>query len=216
MIRRVGPDGVVAVVVEPIQGEGGVIPSPGFLSGLGDLCRQHGIVVVADEIQTGLGRTGHWFESAAQGLDPDIVTLAKPLGGGILAVGATIVRKPIFKRMLGGLNRKRHSNTFGGNALAMAVGLKSLECLLDNDIPTRSHALGVRGLTRLDALQHRFPRLLEAVRGQGMLFALQFEPIVHLPLPKPLRELAAEATALFALHEIHQHGVMANLTRIRE
>ncbi len=121
VIRKVGPDKVVAVVVEPIQGEGGVnIPPAGFLSGLGDLCRKHGIVVVADEIQTGLGRSGHWFESAAQGLDPDIVTLAKPLAGGILAVGATIVRRPIFKRMLGGLNCKRHSNTFGGNALAMA------------------------------------------------------------------------------------------------
>ncbi len=213
LIRRVGPDNVVAVVVEPIQGEGGVnIPPPGFLSGLGSYCRKHGIPVIADEIQTGLGRTGHWFESAAQGLDPDIVTLAKPLGGGLTAVGATIVRQPIYKKMLGGLSSKRHSNTFGGGALSMAVGLKSLEYLIDNDFPARSLHLGEQGLARLQTLQRRFPKLFEAVRGQGMLFAMQFQPMVGLPLPGVLKELVFEATAILALREIHAAKVMANLS----
>ncbi|WP_135228111.1 aspartate aminotransferase family protein [Deinococcus fonticola] len=213
LIRRVGPDNVVAVVVEPIQGEGGVnIPPPGFLKGLGELCQRHGIVVIADEIQTGLGRTGHWFESAAQGLDPDILTLAKPLGGGMVAVGATIVRHPIYKKMLGGLSSKRHSNTFGGGALAMAVGLKSLEYLIDNDFPARSLHLGEQGLARLQALQRRFPKLFETVRGQGLLFAMQFQPMVGLPLPGLLKELVFEATAILALREIHQARVMANLS----
>lgn len=213
LIRRLGPDNVVAVVVEPIQGEGGVnIPPAGFLSGLGSYCRKHGIVVIADEIQTGLGRTGHWFESAAQGLDPDIVTLAKPLGGGMTAVGATIVRQPIYKKMLGGLSSKRHSNTFGGGALAMAVGLRSLEYLMDNDFPARSLALGEQGLARLQALQRRFPKLFEAVRGQGMLFAMQFQPMVGLPLPSVLKELVFEATAILALREMHEAKVMANLS----
>lgn len=213
LIRRIGPDNVVAVVVEPIQGEGGVnIPPKGFLSGLGRFCQKHGITVIADEIQTGLGRTGHWFESAAQGLDPDIITLAKPLGGGMTAVGATIVRQPIYKKMLGGLSSKRHSNTFGGGALSMAVGLKSLEYLIDNDFAARSLALGEQGLARLQVLQSRFPRLFEAVRGQGMLFAMQFQPIVGLPLPGMLKELVFEATAILAMREIHQSGVMANLS----
>ena len=213
LIRRLGPDKVIAVVVEPIQGEGGVnIPPPGFLSGLGELCRQHGIVVIADEIQTGLGRTGHWFESAAQGLDPDIVTLAKPLGGGMTAVGATIVRGPIYKKMLGGLSSKRHSNTFGGGALAMAVGLKSLEYLVENDFPARSLELGKQGLAHLQEVQRRFPRLLETVRGQGLLLAMQFRPVVGLPLPGALKELAHEATAILALRELHNAGVMANLS----
>ncbi len=214
LIRRVGPDSVVAVVVEPIQGEGGVnIPPPGFLRGLGEYCRKHGIVVIADEIQTGLGRTGHWFESAAQGLDADIITLAKPLGGGLVPVGATIVRQAMFKKMLGGLSSKRHSNTFGGGALSMAVGLKSLEYLLDNDYPARSLILGEQGLARLQQLQRRFPRLFEAVRGQGMLFAMQFQPMVGgLPLPGALRELVFEATALLALREIHHAGVIANMS----
>ena len=98
------------------------------------------------EIDEFLGRTGHWFESAAQGLDPDIVTLAKPLGAGLTAVGATIVRRSIYKKMLPGLSSKRHSNTFGGGSLAMAVGLKSLEYLMENDFPARSRALGGTGL----------------------------------------------------------------------
>ncbi|MBX8464874.1 aspartate aminotransferase family protein [Deinococcus sp. RIT780] len=213
LIRRVGPDNVGCVVIEPIQGEGGVnIPPAGFLRGVGELCRQHGITVIADEIQTGLGRTGHWFESAAQGLDADIITLAKPLGGGMTAVGATIVRAPIYKKMLGGLSSKRHSNTFGGGALAMAVGMKSLEYLIENDLPARSARLGEQGLARLQALQARFPKLLQAVRGQGMLFALQFQPMVGVPLPGPLKELVFEATAILALRELHGAGVMANLS----
>ncbi len=213
LIRRVGPDKVAAVVVEPIQGEGGVnIPPPGFLKGLGELCQRHGIVVVADEIQTGLGRTGHWFESAAQGLDPDIITLAKPLGGGLVAVGATIVRQPIYKKMLGGLSSKRHSSTFGGGALAMAIGMRSLEYLIDNDLPARSRAMGEHGMARLCDLQQRFPRLFQAVRGQGTLFAMQLEPMLSIPFPATARALVFEATAILALRELHTARVMANLS----
>lgn len=213
LIRRAGPDKVTCVIVEPIQGEGGVnIPPPGFLRGVGELCRRYGIVVIADEIQTGLGRTGHWFESAAQGLDPDIVTLAKPLGGGLTAVGATIVRRAMYKKMLGGLSSKRHSNTFGGGALSMAVGLRSLEYLVENDFAARSLHLGELGLQRLKATQARHPRLLEQVRGQGLLLAMQFQPMVGLPLPGALKELVFEATAILALRHLHEAGVMANLS----
>ncbi|MEF2277604.1 aminotransferase class III-fold pyridoxal phosphate-dependent enzyme [Deinococcus sp. YIM 134068] len=213
LIRRLGPQNVVAVIVEPIQGEGGVnIPPAGFLAGVGEVCRRHGIVVIADEIQTGLGRTGNWFESAAQGLDPDIITLAKPLGGGMTAVGATLVRHAIYKRMLGGLSSKRHSNTFGGNALAMAVGLKSLEYLIEQDLPARSARLGAVGLERLRGIQRQHPRLFEDVRGQGMLLAMQFKPMVGVPLPGVLKELVFEATAILALRELHGAGVMANLS----
>ncbi|MFC6590907.1 aspartate aminotransferase family protein [Deinococcus lacus] len=213
LIRRIGPDNVVAVIVEPVQGEGGVIvPPPGFLAGLGSLCRHSGILVIADEIQTGLGRTGNWFESAAQGLDPDIITLAKPLGGGLTAVGATIVRQDIYKKMLGGLSSKRHSNTFGGGALAMAVGLKSLEMLIDADLPARSARLGAAGLARLQQLQGRYPDLLEQVRGKGMLQALQFRPMLGVPLFGGVRDLVFEATSLLALRELHEARVMANLS----
>lgn len=212
-IRRAGPDNVAAVLIEPIQGEGGVnIPPPGFLRGVGELCRRYGIVTIADEIQTGLGRTGHWFESAAQGLDPDIITLAKPLGGGLTAVGATIVRRPIYRAMLGGLGSKRHSNTFGGNSLSMAVGLKSLELLIDGDLPARSLRLGEAMLGRARQLQAQYPALIEEVRGQGMLLALQFQPPARVPLPGALRDLSMEAISILALRGLHRQGVMANLS----
>ena len=182
-LKRVG-DQVIAVILEPILGEAGVIlPPPGFLKWLGEACRAAGVLVIADEIQTGLGRTGHWFESVAQGLTPDILTLAKPLGGGMIPVGATIVRHEIYKHLLGSIETvKRHSNTFGGNSLAMAVGLKSLEILLDGDYPQRSRRLGERGLARLTAVQQRYPALLEEVRGAGMLFAMNFRPLAQAAL----------------------------------
>lgn len=213
LVKRCGPDQVIAVVVEPIQGEGGVIiPPAGFLSGLGEFCQKHGIVVIGDEIQTGLGRTGHWFESANRGLDPDIITLAKPLGGGLVPVGATIVRQQIYKKMLGGLSSKRHSNTFGGGAMSMAVGLKSLEILMKGNYAQRSLTMGQQGLQRLQSLKQRYPKLLSEVRGQGMLMALQFQPMLGLPLPGALKDLMSEATAILAMREIHGAGVMPNMS----
>lgn len=212
-IGGLGPDKVIAVVVEPIQGEGGVnIPPPGYLRGLGATCARHGITVIADEIQTGLGRTGHWFESAAQGLDPDIITLAKPLGGGGVPVGATIARDKVYRKMLGGLASKRHSNTFGGNTMAMAVGLKSLELLIEGDLPARSLRLGQVGLGRLQQLQARYPALIQAVRGQGMLMAVQFQPMLAPTSPDAFKEVVHEATALLALRLLHHAGVHLNVT----
>lgn len=211
-IKRVG-DQVIAVVLEPILGEAGVrLPPPGFLRRVGEVCRAAGVIVIADEIQTGLGRTGHWFESVAQGLIPDILTLAKPLGGGMLPVGATIVRDAIYKPLLGSIETvKRHSNTFGGNSLAMAVGLKSLELLIENDYPARSRMLGERGLTRLKALQRQHPGLLEEVRGAGTLFAMNFRPIAKLPF-KAQASLISEATGMLALAAFYRHGVLLNFS----
>ena len=211
-VARVG-DQIIAVILEPILGEAGVrLPPPGFLRQVGELCRPKGIIVIADEIQTGLGRAGHWFESVAQGLTPDILTLAKPLGGGMVPVGATIVREEIYHPLLGNVETvKRHSNTFGGNTLAMAVGLKSLELLMDNDYPARSRQLGERGLTRLKAAQQRYPALLEDVRGAGMLFAMNFRPVAKLPL-KFQANLISETTGILALVAFYRRGVLLNFS----
>jgi acetylornithine/succinyldiaminopimelate/putrescine aminotransferase len=207
------PENVAAIIVEPIQGEAGVIiPPPGFLSALGELCRAHGILVVADEIQTGLGRTGHWFESIAQGLEPDIITLAKPLGGGLVPIGATIARRGLWKRTLGGLSCGRNTSTFGGNSIAAAVALRSLEILVKHDLPARSASLGERGLARLRAIQARYPDLLEEVRGAGMLFALQFRPVVPPEKFRSHADLVRQVTSVLGLHLVHEAGVMANLS----
>src|SRR5690606_8480390 len=103
-LRRHGKD-VAAIIVEPVLGEGGVvIPPAGYLRELGARAAGDGVLAVADEVQSGLGRTGHWFVSAAAGLEPDIVTLAKPLGGGLVPIGAAIARKDVYRSLLPGLN----------------------------------------------------------------------------------------------------------------
>src|SRR5690606_11011101 len=167
-----------AIVVEPVLGEGGVIePPPGFLKALGELAAANGVLVIADEIQTGLGRTGHWFASVADGLVPDIVTLAKPLGGGLLPVGATLARNEIYRALLPGTASKRHSNTFGGGSLASAVAMRSLEILVEQRLDLRARQLGDRGLERMRRTVESYPNLLAEARGAGMLFAFTLKPI---------------------------------------
>ena len=207
-LKRLGAKNIGAVVLEPIQGEGGVIiPPADFLPTVNKVCQQHGILMVADEIQSGLGRTGHWFASLALGLEPDIITLAKPLGGGLVATGATICRRWIMQKMLGGLESKRHSNTFGGNSLAMAVGLKSLELIVEQNLIEKAKRDGERGLARLRDIQAAYPGYIRDVRGAGMLFALQLRHVIKPALVGGNKDLAAQFGAGLAIRTMHQHGV---------
>ncbi|HKI59326.1 MAG TPA: aminotransferase class III-fold pyridoxal phosphate-dependent enzyme [Trueperaceae bacterium] len=207
---------IAAVIVEPVQGEGGVIrPPPGFLAGLGVAARRHGVLVIADEIQTGLGRTGEWFASVAAGLDPDIVTLAKPLGGGLVPVGAVIARAEIVKALLPGLASKRHSSTFGGGSLAMAVALRSLDLIREEGLVRKAREDGAYALERLQGLQRRFPHFLQEVRGAGMLFGLQVRPVIG-RLPLGARRLVpydddtlSQLAAALAMRAFHLGGVHA-------
>src|SRR5690606_20409410 len=180
-----------------------------FLARLGELARQHGVLVIADEVQTGLGRTGHWFASVAAGLDPDIVTLAKPLGGGLLPVGATIARRDVYRSLLPGVASKRHSNTFGGGTLAAAVALRSLEILVEERLDLRARSLGERGLARLRATAERYPNLIEEARGAGMLFAFTVRPILGFPVPGVPDEDLQAITSMLAIRQLQEHGVHA-------
>ncbi len=212
-VRNLGPESVIAIVLEPIQGEGGVIvPPPEFLPAVQALARQHDLLVIADEIQSGLGRTGHWFASLAGGLEPDILTLAKPLGGGLVPIGATIARREIYRKMLSGLESKRHSNTFGGGSLAMAVGLKSLELIHDENLVEKARRDGERGLGRLQGIQARNPGYIRAVRGAGMLFALQLRHVVKPALLGGQDELAKQLGTALALRTMHLYGLQVCFT----
>ena len=209
-LYQLGPANVAGIVLEPVQGEGGVrIPPPDFLPALQDFANRYGIVTVADEIQSGLGRTGQWFASAAGGLDPDVITLAKPLGGGLTAIGATIARRDLVDRMLPGLKSKRHSSTFAGNSLAMAVGLRSLELLVEEGLVERSRRLGHEGLVRLQAIQSRYPGWIADVRGVGMLFAIELRNVLPPAALGGSAHLAGELGAVLGLRELHQGGVHA-------
>lgn len=201
-------DRACAIIVEPVQGEGGVIvPPDGYLRAVGELAAKSGVPVIADEIQTGLGRTGHWFASVAAGLDPDIITLAKPLGGGLVPLSATIARKKIFQALLPGLASKRHSSTFSGGTLAMAVGLRSLEILVEERLDLQAAESGRYGLRRLERMAESFPNLIESVRGAGMLFALSLKPVVGFRVPGVSEEDVQTLAAALMLRELHLGGV---------
>ncbi len=207
-IKNLKAKNIIAIIVEPIQGEGGVVTPPkDFLPTIHALCKEHGILSIADEIQSGLGRTGHYFASIAMGLEPDIITLAKPLGGGLVAIGATIARKSIYKKMLGGFESKRHSNTFGGNSLAMAVGLKSLELILEERLAERAAEFGKKGLEKLERIQQRYPGYIKTVRSAGMLFALQVRHVLKPALLLGQSELANQLGTALAMRAMHLHGV---------
>ncbi len=214
-VERLGPGRIAGVILEPVQGEAGVIVPPReFLAHIDKTCKQHGIVTIADEIQTGLGRSGYWFASIEWGkMDPDIITLAKPLGGGLTATGATIARQKIFKKMLGGLHAKHQSNTFGGNSLAMAIGLKSLDIIEQENLVERAQRLGKIGARRLEALATAWPGLIAETRTMGMLFAARFQPvtptrnIVYGP-----KQINSEFTGLLALMMWHKAGVLGNFS----
>jgi len=164
-----------ALIVEPIQGEGGInTPSPGYLPGLRRLCDERGILLIVDEVQTGLGRTGKMFAVEDSDVVPDILTLAKALGGGVIPIGATMATPAIWQKAFGE-NPLIHTSTFGGNPLACAVGLATIETILEEDLPRRALERGEQLLAGLRSVQSALPGVLRAVRGRGLLVGVEFE-----------------------------------------
>lgn len=186
--ERVGAR-TAAVVVEPVQGEGGVRPAPeGFLAGLARLCRERGALLVADEIQCGLGRTGRLFAHQHYGFVPDALTLAKPLGGG-LPLGAVLLRDDLAVGFAVG----EHGSTFGGNPVACAAALAVLDRLASEGflagVAKRGASLA-RGLRRLARLH---PSAVAEVRGLGLMFGVELRGAAA-PVVAGLREQGVLAT----------------------
>lgn len=163
-----------AFIVEPIQGEGGiVVPPPGYLAGAKELCHRHGLLFIVDEIQTGLGRTGRLFACEEENLCPDLLLLAKALGGGLYPIGACLSTAEAYTREFG----DRHSSTFAANTLGCRIGIRVLDMLTrDGQALVRQvRDNGQRLRQELTLLQHRFPRVLKTVRGRGYMLGLEFE-----------------------------------------
>jgi ornithine--oxo-acid transaminase len=161
-------DRVVAVLVEPIQGEAGVIvPPPGFLAGVREICTAHGALMIADEIQTGLGRTGTTFACEHEDVVPDMYLLGKALGGGIVPVSAVVSSSEI----LGVFKPGQHGSTFGGNPLACAVAREVIAMLSTGEFQERSAKLGAHMHDRLMALP---PAAVREVRGRGLWAGIDF------------------------------------------
>ena len=165
----IGPN-TAAILVEPIQGEGGiVVPPTGWLAGLRELCDRHNVLLILDEVQTGLGRTGAWFAFQHENIRPDGLILGKALGGGVLPVSAFVGTRELLDVFTPG----SHGSTFGGNPLAAAVGLVALRVLEDEGLVERSRILGEHMLARLKALD--LPAITE-VRGVGLLAGIELDP----------------------------------------
>lgn len=164
----IGPH-TAGVLIEPIQGEGGLRPlSPAHLRAIRETCDEAGILLVLDEVQTGLGRTGTLFAHEQAGITPDIMAVAKALGGGF-PVGACLATEDAARGMTAGT----HASTFGGNPLAMAVGNAVLDVILADGFLERVQALGLRLKQKLAMIADQHPHLIEEVRGEGLMLGLK-------------------------------------------
>jgi putrescine aminotransferase len=161
------------VVLEPIQGEGGVrVPAAGYLSEVARLCAARGALLMLDEIQTGLGRTGYMWDSQAEGVCPDILLTGKALGGGVVPVSAVVTNERVFAPL--GRDPILHSSTSGGNPIAAAAVTAAIDVIRRHDLPARAAQLGDRlqGMIR-EVLQEGCPQLLADVRGRGLLIGVE-------------------------------------------
>ena len=181
-----------AFLIEPIQGEAGIVlPPAGYLKACAELCKKHNVLLIADEVQTGLGRTGKLLACEHEGVQPDGLILGKALGGGILPVSMFLARQDIMAVFTPG----DHGSTFGGNPLAAAVGLEALNILVEDDLPTRSASMGDY---MLDGLQKIASPLIKDIRGVGLFVGVEIDP--------------ALGTAREVCERLMQHGILSKET----
>ncbi|WP_060764568.1 aspartate aminotransferase family protein, partial [Pseudomonas fluorescens] len=183
---------IAAVLLEPIQGESGVLVAPpGYLKAMRDHCTRHGWLMMLDEIQTGIGRTGTWFAFQHEGIVPDVMTLAKGLGNGV-PIGACLARAAVAELFTPG----SHGSTFGGNPLACRVGCTVLEIIQEQGLLENAARQGEHLLARLRMELEDHPQV-RAIRGKGLMIGIE--------LASPYRDLAQRAA--------QEHGLLINVTR---
>ena len=185
-LEKAFSDEVAGVMVEPIQGEGGInVATPEYLQAIRDLCDRHGAVMILDEVQTGIGRTGKWFAYQHYDVEPDIITMAKALGGGV-AIGAMMAKAEVAACLVPG----KHASTFGGNSLACAAGIAVIETIEKDHLLEHATKLGAYTQQKLLGLKPKHP-IIDSVRGIGLMIGVQLTApgakIVQRCLDKGLR-----------------------------
>lgn len=171
--RAITPE-TAAVILEPVQGEGGIhVAPPGYLEAARRLCSERGALLIADEVQTGLGRTGKMFAVEHWGVEPDILVLAKALGGGVMPIGCFMASASVWQAFKG--RPLLHTSTFGGNPLACAAALATLEVLERDQLAERAIELGARLQAGLQAAGSDYPGLIRQVRGLGLMLGVELE-----------------------------------------
>jgi acetylornithine/succinyldiaminopimelate/putrescine aminotransferase len=172
--RELAKRDVAAFVIEPVQGKGCKSPGTDFFMRAQELCRKHGTLLISDEVQTGLGRTGKMFGFEHWNLEPDIITLAKTLSGGYVPCGAIVARREIYQKTFSRMDRcVVHSTTFGRNNLAMACGLAALEVIDSENLVENSARMGALLMEKIDALRAKHSFIKE-VRGKGLMIGIEF------------------------------------------
>ena len=188
---------VAAFIVEPIQGKGVNLPSDGYLKSAAELCRKHGTLFVADEIQTGLGRTGRFLAIEHWGVEPDMVLLAKGLSGGQIPIGAVLTRKYIFEKVFNRMDRAVvHGSTFSKNDLAMVAGIATLDVIESERLVQGAAQKGERIMKALAAMIPRY-ELLHNVRGKGLMIGVEFGPPKSLTLKASWNIVETASSGLF-------------------
>ncbi|CAH9078679.1 unnamed protein product [Cuscuta epithymum] len=191
-------DRIAGFLFEPIQGEAGVIiPPHGYLKTVRDLCSEFNILMIADEIQSGLARSGKMLACDWEGVRPDVVILGKALGGGVLPVSAVLADKDVMLCIQPG----EHGSTFGGNPLASAVAIASLDVLRDEGLAERSAQMGEQLRHQLIKVQEQFPKLIKEVRGKGLFNAVELDMKALFPL-----------TAYDVCLKLKERGILAKPT----
>ena len=196
--RELARGDVAALLMEPIQGKGVFVPEPGFMKAAQDALHKAGALLICDEVQTGLGRTGRFFAYEHEDVQPDIVTVAKALSGGFVPVGATLAKGWIFEKVYSSMDRVLvHDSTFGSNALAMAAGLATLEVMEHEQLTARAARIGELLTQQLQLLSEKYELLME-IRGRGLIIGLEFGRPSSLKLRAGWNTLQAARHGLFA------------------
>ena len=206
---------VAGFIVETIQGKGVHMPAGDYLPEAQRLCRKYGALFICDEVQVGMGRSGRFLACEHWGLEPDIVTLAKSLGGGYIPVSATITRRAIHEKTFSSLKRCQvHSTTFGQNELAMAAGLATLQVMDEEHLVERAAATGEKLLKGLSALKERHEMIAD-VRGKGLIIGIEFKPTSSLAFKAAWTAAEAAEKGMFAqlvvMALMHQHHVLVQV-----
>ena len=211
------PEFFAAFMLEIIQGESGIrVAPPGYLAAARDLCHQHGVLLIVDEVQTGLGRTGRLFACEAEGVTPDILALAKALGGGLMPIGACLYTRDAYTEQFD----LRHGSTFAGNTLACRAALATINELTKDDRRLVRHvaAIGDRLLERLREVQSEYPALVKEIRGRGLMLGVELDlgQVARHP-ERPARDILQEqglllymAGELSAQRRAHPHRAVVH------
>ena len=197
---------VAGVIIEPIQGEAGVIiPPPGYLKRVREICDKYGVCFIADEIQTGMGRCGTMWRCEVEDVTPDILTYGKAFGGGIMPITGIIARPWCWTQKLIDNPWILGSPTFGGNPLACSAAISTIKYMLENDIPGMAKEKGDYYMKNLLELQKKYPTVLKAVRGAGLLICMEF----------PEAEVGYHVTKHLFSQKVMVAGTLVNAKTVR-